>query len=171
MHVLDGVTAVAVLADALVDLTKMAGCAGHRLVRSIQCKLSSRVIEDNGIAPARFAMARFARRTEIALVWFIFLVAARTGKWRLCKSLLLGMATATGHVLVCTREFEIGRAVIEQRLVQLHHIKVAALVIVMALVARHAFSQGTKSVKAALGVNVGFHRLVAREAQAVLGIL
>lgn len=126
------------------------------------------VIEGDGVEPGGVAMAGLAGLSEIALVRLVGLMATKTCERCFGKALRRFVATGAGHIGMCSAEREIGLPVVEKRPVELNHIKVAALVIIMAQVAGRTFHEGIEAMKAAAGIGIGFYRLVAVKAQAVL---
>ena len=132
VNILDGVACVAIRSNAFIGFAQVTRGTGNRLVCATQRKSCTRMVEGDCVAPARVAMAGLAFLSQVALVWFVFLVASGTRERGFGKTLLLGVTAGTRHVLMCAGEPEVGCPVIEQWFVQLHHVEVSALVIVVA---------------------------------------
>src|SRR5271166_441227 len=148
----------------LVVAFDVAGIAGDRLMRARELEIRLVVLE-LAARPSLRAVALAAGFRQLAAVNVIGLVAADAGRRRLAPGLARLVAGVAGERKMRAFEFEIGQAMIELCAVELHDIRIAALVFRVAGAAfadarvRHA------AVIALVFVDVGRGLFVAIEAE------
>lgn len=128
-----------------------------------------RMIE-SGFLPRHGAVATGAILAEGFLVDVLFRMTTDAGRWRIAMLFLWPVAVAAGRVPVCTLERVIGQGVIKGLRRQAHDIRVAALVVGMAVPALALPRRAGSPVKALLAEDVGGNLVVTVQAQGTLFI-
>jgi hypothetical protein len=165
MNILNLVAAGAGHADFLVALADMARRAGDVAVGAPQRKLRPVVIVGLDAPPRGFAVTAVARLAEPPLVRVAGLMAVEAPpSRRVAEFRVLRVTSAAGHRLVGLPQFEVRQGVVERLAVKQDDVRIAPLVIGMALRAFLLRRVGLAAVKPLGRQPVGGNVLVAGQA-------
>ena len=172
MLIVGGMTAIAARGCGRITTCDMAGVTGHPDMGTSEPKTRLIMVEV-AAAPAERAVALAARLLELTVMYVVVAMAiGATGTGRCLRPELLGLvAGAALECTVCAVQSKVSELMIKLRLIDLHDVGVATLVLGMTGLAltkpgiRHA------AVIAVPRTNIGGDLLVAVETQGALGAL
>src|SRR6185369_5373228 len=164
MHVVRRVTAGAGQWRVLPAVVRVAGRAGKLSVARLQCESGLRVIEAHCLPTGGFMTTRTIR-SQLAGVRFGFAMAIHAAGGCLAELAAGGVATGAAHIAMCAIQAKVRLRMIEARWQQWLDAATAPQVFTVTGAALGGCDLWPAAMKAALGLNVGGHILVAGRTQ------
>ena len=168
MDVLNPVAIDACRADVLVALADVAGRAANVAVGAPQWKFCLVVIVRFNLPPRRIAVAAVACFAETPFVRILCLVAIEASPRRVSEFDVLCVTAAALHRLVGVPQLEIRQRVIERLAVKQDDVRIASLVVAVALRALLFRRIGLTAMKSSRRLTIGGNLLVACKTQSRL---
>ena len=156
--------------QVLVSLSYVTLGAGNITVCAYQGKPRLAVIERLDLTPTLLRVTTFASNAKPSLVWIVAFVAVDAAPGRFTELLGARMAAVAAGPFVCSHEHEIRERVIKGFAIELRDVEFPPFVFTVAGFAFGARCLVLTAMKPARRLPVGRNGLVAREAQAGLGL-
>lgn len=165
MDVLNPVAIDTRRANALIALTDVAGRAANVAVGAPQRKLCLVVVVRLNPPPCRLAVAAVACFTQTPFVWILRLVTIEAPPRRISEFHILCVTAAALHGPVGVPQLEIRQRVIERLAIEQDDVRVASLVVAVALRALLFRRIGLTAMKSSRRLTIGGDLLVACKTQ------